>query len=1044
MVALIPPQTILTPDGAATILQSKGLDALGLTIPNLSPIWSPNAPGTYDQNALSLALTGLAAPFRAIREFTDAPVLFSGPDGKPLPGPAAILRLHPEAARRLQHLVEARLGATPALHPVPIAAVVRGMTVPAPVPVPEWYFAGDTVFAADAVTLTFHDARGLIIDPIYAAGLFADLLQAHAALYVANGPKHAVGDAGGLTAISGLASGVLMHVIDPHGWGYTPTRDIARLKVTDAANAEAAQVADDGIVALTANQGLGRSAADDTADGVKKPLRWGFATSGTLARTRLTPPTLPGGVTLPRPFLRVMAVDLEWHLRGNRENSPVAGIPGDDGATPSFLLPAVRDPVPNFAYLPDAQEVLGTAAAMTAGFGGQASTFAIAVSPVLDDTMTAPAQGGAAGHWPAFPAAASPQPIDAATNPRNGLSAARRDPADGTGADRDVVVTIQAGNLPDFTHVRVFPRRFQAIAAIGNTPSFVRPDGGAAIVKPATAVKVLLTNPFNLAVAEAFPNPANLTMDFVVTDRTGRRKLFSQTTVTVASTTEHWVDNTADFGGSPLLGAAGLKGVLDGLGMRGVAASPLFGVPRTTPLPTPGGDVVAFARALASETQPRQGPRLPTQMRFDSLLVTGTASAANTPLAWSAVLTGARLSFEARSFRPDLGNPGNPAGPDIHATGVRCDGFLARDLALHAIKRAQPIVPLGGTSQGWVVDAGGNNWNPPTPDTTGTVAAVALETVAAICDTPELSVLPDPQPGDTVQALVDAATTALGAPHVPVNVANANEILIRVQREIVAAKRGLRDAQWALRRAIVEARELIYIESPAFARTARPSGPPAAHEVDLVEIIRERLVADPRLKVIVCTPRLPDFDPSRQGWVRTAFAHRKEAVTVLTAAAQPRVAAFHPIGFPGRSSPLRTTTIIVDDVWCLVGTSHFRRRGMTFDGAADVVSIDRQIAKGYSSTVAKFRQTLMAQRLGIDVPTTVDQASASWVRLAQPESAFSVVAELLDQGGEGRLTPIFAGPDDTSVLPQTDDVADPDGANGASFVTFIAAAVAGE
>ena len=66
------------------------------------------------------------------------------------------------------------------------------------------------------------------------------------------------------------------------------------------------------------------------------------------------------------------------------------------------------------------------------------------------------------------------------------------------------------------------------------------------------------------------------------------------------------------------------------------------------------------------------------------------------------------------------------------------------------------------------------------------------------------------------------------------------------------------------------------------------------------------------------------------------------------------------------------------------------------------------------------------------------------VGLAQPESAFSVVAELLDQGGEGRLTPIFAGPDDTSVLPQTDDVADPDGANGPSFVTFIAAAVAGE
>src|SRR5258707_1017575 len=117
---------------------------------------------------------------------------------------------------------------------------------------------------------------------------------------------------------------------------------------------------------------------------------------------------------------------------------------------------------------------------------------------------------------------------------------------------------------------------------------------------------------------------------------------------------------------------------------------------------------------------------------------------------------------------------------------------------------------------------------------------------------------------------------------------------------------------------------------------------------------------------------------------------------------------------------------------------------MTFDGAVDVASIDRQIAKGYSASIAKFRQTLMAQRLGVEVPATVDQASAPWVRLAQPESAFSVVAELLNEGGEGRLTPIWAGPTDTSVLPQTDNVADPDGADGASFATFIAAAVAGE
>jgi hypothetical protein len=117
---------------------------------------------------------------------------------------------------------------------------------------------------------------------------------------------------------------------------------------------------------------------------------------------------------------------------------------------------------------------------------------------------------------------------------------------------------------------------------------------------------------------------------------------------------------------------------------------------------------------------------------------------------------------------------------------------------------------------------------------------------------------------------------------------------------------------------------------------------------------------------------------------------------------------------------------------------------MTFDGGVDVASIDRQIAKGYSSAIARFRQILMAQRLGVDVPTSPSNTSALWVQLAQPESAFGAVAALLNEGGEGRLTAMFAGPDDDSVLPQTDDVADPDGANGATFQTFIAAALAGE
>jgi hypothetical protein len=32
------------------------------------------------------------------------------------------------------------------------------------------------------------------------------------------------------------------------------------------------------------------------------------------------------------------------------------------------------------------------------------------------------------------------------------------------------------------------------------------------------------------------------------------------------------------------------------------------------------------------------------------------------------------------------------------------------------------------------------------------------------------------------------------------------------------------------------------------------------------------------LKLAICTSRLPDFAPDKQGWVRTAFRHRKEAI----------------------------------------------------------------------------------------------------------------------------------------------------------------------
>jgi len=43
----------------------------------------------------------------------------------------------------------------------------------------------------------------------------------------------------------------------------------------------------------------------------------------------------------------------------------------------------------------------------------------------------------------------------------------------------------------------------------------------------------------------------------------------------------------------------------------------------------------------------------------------------------------------------------------------------------------------------------------------------------------------------------------------------------------------------------------------------------------------------------------------------------------------------------------------------------------------------------------------------------------------------------LVQGGLGRIQTIWAGPTDTTVIPQNSAVADPDGGNGASFLSLL-------
>ena len=374
------------------------------------------------------------------------------------------------------------------------------------------------------------------------------------------------------------------------------------------------------------------------------------------------------------------------------------------------------------------------------------------------------------------------------------------------------------------------------------------------------------------------------------------------------------------------------------------------------------------------------------------------------------------------------------------------EAALAYDLALHALKRAQPLIPLpasnAGTVLGWVVTSAGDNFDLPSDATNvvNTGSGVLLESVAVCCETPWLANFAPPPPGNTINQMIQNAATAIGvpAPALTVTVNNEPRLQREVRHEFFAAQQGFRDAQWSLRRAFAEARELVYIESPQFARTARPVASPQPFEVDLVAELAARLAAQPNLRVIICTPRFSDFADSYRTFHRQHYAARMEAFGSLQAVAKDRVLLFHPVGFPGRIAYIRTNSVIVDDVWCLVGATHFRRRGMTFDGSAAIASFDRQITDGYSTKVRNFRRALMAAKMNIPAPAAGQPLSGEWVRLGRPASAFDVVNDLLAQGGYGRIQSIWPGPADSSVLAAQDSVADPEGSNGVTMFNTLA------
>lgn len=1038
-------------------LQTVGISAFGLGMPVLSKAWTDGTIPTVNDSAMSLSLsTGswlAPAAGTLTRCETSIPnTTLVGASGTIVTGPGILLTLFPLEVLRL-----ARLYAT----------ILEGGTRPEssnglPLrPVPVYFFYAGALSSSDTSgniatagslgcsgDLTIYDADGMPIDPLAVAEVFKVLMDQHNLLQHRDPVSAAFDATSQVTQIANLAgstSVVRLRFSSFNGQPFNGLHLTGVTAVTASAGLFTLNATTAGISDLTGTVGLetATGATGSFPDEDRRLLALGPATTGRLGQS-FHPPALPTGISLKRDFLSLRVVQLKPFLLGSPNTS-------FNGAS-AELRPVVRINEP-LNLLADGNDVL--AAANTALSG--TPTEGLAVAQAIDGGFNLPSATGSAAHWPAFPPLGGVTAVAAgplAINLRTGFTPTAHYFDDGNPSSSNVDVVLTINGLPAGAAVRVYPRKFveDAKEARGDGAGGIAPDSG--------TLDLLLKNPFNFpAILSTPPALPTLRFDMIIVKRTGETRMYGNIAaqVTAATTSGPTASGTNPFG----------TAVRRGISNAGVLGLGAHALPSISSLSL-GEATLTILQALTGETTPRDASRLPSMARRD-LLAAGL-SGSN----WTGVLAGGRLAPEIHSAGARLGSPGGLGGRETQVVGVSSQNArLAYDIARTAFRRTTNIVTR-------LNDLSGSAWNEPAQPAAlaagsvptasqGTTAGAVLQTIAPMCETPELGLLKSLVESNlssiptSFDALVDwlvgqvntlAASSAITSSsflsgivsniqtqiitalnnlkdNSTLNESTKERLFNELRRELMAACFGRRDAQWALEGAISNARRFIYIESPAFASTQKDygTGTVPAYALNLIEKIRTRLTQASGLQVMICTPKFPDFAPGYEAFSAQEAADRRARILGLP---PERVVAFHPVGFPGRPSRLESTVVIVDDVWAMVGSSTFRRRGLTFDGGSDLVFTDFDLVKGRSAAIAAFRRKLLADRLGVPAFTTNSfgtMPDPTFIRLADGVEAFYAVREWLVAGGLGKIERLWNGitPGVTAVPPVSLDLGNPDG-----------------
>lgn len=312
-----------------------------------------------------------------------------------------------------------------------------------------------------------------------------------------------------------------------------------------------------------------------------------------------------------------------------------------------------------------------------------------------------------------------------------------------------------------------------------------------------------------------------------------------------------------------------------------------------------------------------------------------------------------------------LGHPGVPAAAEVHATGVALAGPAAAPLA--ALMRERAAADLAG----FVAQAQRPAVTP--ADTGGTTA------FAAVLETLTHGVTGDAQlrafvalssgftPGSAWTTLKNDIENAVPTidfdPMIDTATFDDDALAAALDQVILKTRDGAAQAARALAAAIGRAEDFVYVETPALDPLTAGSGDAL---IDLVGALRTRLAARPALAVLLCVPQkfLPN-QPRKLEAVRTAGV--RAALKSLLDAAPDNVVLFTPTAGPGRPLHMASTTVVVDDVWLLSGSTHLWRRGLSFDSSLAVALFDENVVRGRPLALRQTRRQLIADRLGVDI-----------------------------------------------------------------------------